>query len=49
MAIGFGAPFLVNQISPVAWTWNVAIGATATFASAVASGWIGRATIRMPR
>jgi len=48
MAIGFGAPFLVNQISPVAWTWNVAIGATATFAFAVAADWIGRATIRMP-
>ncbi len=49
MAIGFSAPLLVNQISPVAWTWNVAIGATATFASAVAADWIGRATIRMPR
>jgi Na+/proline symporter len=49
MAAGFGAPFLVNQISPVAWTWNVAIGATVTFTSAVAADWIARATIRMPR
>jgi SSS family transporter len=48
MAIGFGAPFLVNQISPVAWTWNVAIGTTVTFGSAVAADWIGRATMWMP-
>jgi Na+/proline symporter len=38
MAVGFAAPFLVGRITPVAWTWNVAIGATATFAvGAVAS------------
>jgi SSS family transporter len=42
MAVGFVAPFLVNAITPVAWTWNVAMGATATFASASAVGWIRR-------
>ncbi len=49
MASGFLAPFLVNRITPVAWTWNVAVGATATFASAVAAEWMGRAAIRTPR
>ncbi len=41
MAAGFVAPFLVNQISPVAWTWNVAIGSAVTFLSALGLGWIG--------
>jgi Na+/proline symporter len=31
MAAGFAAPFLVDRVTPVAWTWNVAIGTTATF------------------
>jgi Na+/proline symporter len=35
MAAGFGAPLLVNQMAPVAWTWNVAIGATATIGAAM--------------
>jgi hypothetical protein len=35
MAAGFAAPFLLSQLSPVAWTWNVAIGSTATFVTAV--------------
>jgi hypothetical protein len=38
MAAGFAAPFLVNQIFPVAWTWNVAIGSTVTFLTAAALG-----------
>ena len=46
MVIGFGAPFLVNRITPVAWTWNVAIGTTVTFVSAVAADRIGRAISR---
>ena len=49
MAIGFGAPLLANQLTPVAWTWNVAIGTTVTFASAVAVDGIGRAINPMPR
>jgi SSS family transporter len=49
MAMGFGAPLLANQVAPVAWTWNVAIGTTVTFASAVAADRIGRATNRMSR
>ncbi len=49
MTIGFAAPLVVNQIAPVAWTWNVAIGSTVTFISAVAAESIGRATKRMPR
>jgi SSS family transporter len=35
MSAGFAAPFLVSWITPVAWTWNVAIGTTATFLTAV--------------
>jgi SSS family transporter len=35
MAAGFAAPFLVNRLSPIAWTWNVAIGSMATFLTAV--------------
>jgi SSS family transporter len=31
MAAGVLAPFALNRLTPVAWTWNVAIGATATF------------------
>jgi SSS family transporter len=46
MVIGFGAPFLVNRISPVAWTWNVAIGTTVTFVSAIAADGFGRAIAR---
>jgi len=49
MAIGFGAPLLVNQVSPVAWTWNVAIGSTVTFTSAAVADWIGRRTTRSLR
>ncbi len=49
MAVGFSAPLLVNTMTPVAWTWNVAIGATATMASAVAANWIGPAVSRVPR
>ena len=32
MLTGLAAPFLANQITPVAWTWNVFMGAVATFA-----------------
>jgi SSS family transporter len=49
MALGFGAPFLVNWLTPVAWTWNVAIGTTVTFVSAVAADRIGRTAKRMFR
>jgi len=49
MATGFGAPLLANQIAPVAWTWNVAIGTTVTFLAAVAADGIRRAAIRTPR
>ncbi len=35
MAVGFAAPLLVNQVTSVAWTWNVAMGATATLGSAM--------------
>jgi SSS family transporter len=49
MVMGFGAPFLANRITPVAWTWNVAIGSMVTFASAVAFDGIGRATHRSSR
>jgi SSS family transporter len=31
MLVGLGAPLLASKITPVAWTWNVAIGATTTF------------------
>lgn len=30
MAAGFVAPFLIGRFTEVAWTWNVAIGATVT-------------------
>ncbi len=49
MVIGFAAPFLLNRITPVAWTWNVAIGTTVTFVSAVAADRIGRTAKRMFR
>jgi hypothetical protein len=48
MATGFGAPLLANQIAPVAWTWNVAIGTTVTFLSALAADGIRRATNGKP-
>ena len=32
MLSGLAAPFLANQITPVAWTWNVFMGAVTTFA-----------------
>jgi SSS family transporter len=32
MLSGLAAPFLANQITPVAWTWNVFVGAVVTFA-----------------
>lgn len=31
MVTGLAAPFLANQITPVAWTWNVFIGSITTF------------------
>jgi SSS family transporter len=49
MAAGFAAPFLVDRVTPVAWTWNVAIGATVTFTSAVGAAWIARTITRTPR
>ena len=49
MAAGFIAPLLVNGLTPVAWTWIVAIGATATIASAVAADWIARPAAPLPR
>ncbi len=32
MLSGLAAPFVANQITPVAWTWNVFMGAVTTFA-----------------
>ena len=32
MLSGLTAPFLADQITPVAWTWDVLIGAVTTFA-----------------
>ena len=32
MLSGLAAPFLANQITPVAWTWNVFMGTVTTFA-----------------
>lgn len=32
MVVGIFAPFVVGRITPLAWTWNVAVGATLTFA-----------------
>jgi hypothetical protein len=32
MLAGLVAPFLLGRLTPIAWTWNVAIGATVTFA-----------------
>jgi SSS family transporter len=49
MAMGFGAPLLANQVASIAWTWNVTIGTTVTFLSAVAADGIRRATTRMRR
>jgi SSS family transporter len=31
MLAGVAAPFALQRLTPIAWTWNVAIGATATF------------------
>jgi SSS family transporter len=43
MGAGLIVPFLLNRVTPVAWTWNVAIGSTATIASASAAERIRRA------
>ncbi len=32
MLTGIFAPFVVGRFTPLAWTWNVAVGATVTFA-----------------
>lgn len=32
MLVGLAAPFLVDRITPVAWTWNVFVGTATTFA-----------------
>jgi hypothetical protein len=31
MLAGVAAPFALQRLTPIAWTWNVAIGAIATF------------------
>jgi Na+/proline symporter len=49
MVIGFGAPFLVNRFTPVAWTWNVAIGTTVTFLSALAADGVASSVKRTNR
>jgi Na+/proline symporter len=49
MAVGFLAPFVANRVTPVAWTWNVALGATASYASAVAADHVLRWIAPIPR
>jgi SSS family transporter len=44
MLAGLVAPFLFGRLTPVAWTWNVAIGATVTFAVGSFPGLRGRAS-----
>ncbi len=46
MAAGFVAPFVLNQLSPVAWTWNVAIGSTVTFLTAMVLRTVAEGLIR---
>jgi SSS family transporter len=42
MAAGFAAPLFANQLTPVAWTWNVALGAAATVAMVAMGEWVRR-------
>lgn len=42
MFVGLAAPFVANFITPVAWTWNVFIGSTTTFAVGSLLSGLGR-------